>query len=108
MPEKNNQVTAEQKAWAAVSYLFILSIVALAARKKDDFIRGHANQGLFLLVLSLIFALVPLIGWLLNFLVFLAMLVGIIKSLQGQKWVLPIAGDWPKKMGDWLIETIKL
>ncbi|MEK7653610.1 MAG: hypothetical protein AAB358_03975 [Patescibacteria group bacterium] len=107
MPEKQS-ITQEQKIWGAVSYIWFLSIVALAARKEDDFIRWHANQGLLLFIISLILMLIPPFGWFINILVVIAVIVGIIKALTGEKWELPILSGTAQKLGDWLVKMIKL
>lgn len=98
----------ESKVWGAVAYLWILSLVALAARKNNDFIRFHANQGVLLFVLSIIFMFIPVLGWMLNILVAIAAIMGIIKALQGEKWVLPGIGGMAKSLGDWIVKTLKI
>ncbi len=98
----------EKKIWAAVGYLWILSLVALASRKDNDFVRFHASQGALLFVISVVFWFIPGLGWLLNILVGIAAIIGIIKALQGEKWELPIVGKWAKSLGDWIIKTLKL
>ena len=98
----------EKKIWAAVGYLWILSLVALAARKDNDFVRFHASQGALLFLLSIAFMFIPVIGWLANILVGIAAIIGIIKALQGEKWELPIIGSWAKSLGEWVIKTLKL
>lgn len=100
-------ITSEEKIWAAASYLWIISVVALAARKKNEYVRFHANQGVLLFLLSLIFSIIPL-TWPLNILVAIAVVVGIVKALQGEQWQMPIIGDTAKKFGDWIIKTLKL
>lgn len=108
MAETKKIDIGEKKIWAAVSYLWILSLVALAARKNNDFVRFHANQGVLLFLLSVVFMLIPGLGWLLNIVVGVAAIVGIIKALQGEKWELPFIGGWAKGLGDWIIKTLKL
>src|SRR3989338_1032727 len=98
----------EKKIWAAVGYLWILSLVALAVRKDNDFVRFHASQGSLLFVLSVILWFIPILGWLLNIVVFVAVIVGIIKALQGERWELPLLGSMAKHFGDWLIKALKL
>ncbi len=102
------KITQEQKIWGAVSYLWILSLVALAARKDDEFIRFHANQGAFLFVVSLVLMFVPFIGWMINILLTLVAIVAFLNALQGQKWELPLVGKMPKQLGDWIIKTMKI
>jgi len=98
----------EKKIWAAVGYLWILSLVVLAARKENEFVRFHASQGALLFVISVVFMFIPVLGWMLNLLVGIAAIVGIIKALQGEKWELPIVGAWAKGLGDWVVKTLKL
>ncbi len=102
---KSKQSPSEEKIWAAVSYLWILSLVA---RKNNPFVRFHASQGALLFALSIIFMLIPGIGWLLNILIGIAAIIGIIKALQGEKWEIPVVGQFAIKFADWLVKTLKL
>ena len=103
--KKNN---SEEKIWGAVGYLWILSLVALAARKDNEYVRFHASQGALLALLSVVFMFIPVLGWLANILVAVLAIVGIIKSLQGERWELPIVGSLAQNFGNWIIKTIKL
>jgi len=103
--EKNS---TEGRVWAAISYLWILSLVALAARKDDEFIRFHANQGVFLFAVSLVMFFIPILGWMINIIIMIASIVAIVKALKGETWELPLVGDIAQKFGDWIVETIKL
>ncbi len=105
---ETKKVSAEEKVWGAIAYIWILSLVALAARKNNDFVRFHANQGLLLFVASIIFWFIPILGWLLNLLIGVMAIVGIVKALQGKKWELPVAADLADKFGNWLVKTVKL
>ncbi|HLC89926.1 MAG TPA: hypothetical protein VJG65_03120 [Patescibacteria group bacterium] len=107
MPEQKVNLS-EKRVWAAAGYLWILSLVVLAARKDNDFVRFHASQGSLLFVISVVLWFIPMLGWLLNIIVMIAAIVGIIKALQGEKWELPILGGAAKSFGDWLIKTLKL
>ena len=99
---------AEKKVWAAAGYLWVLSLVVLAARKDNEFVRFHASQGVLLFVISVILWFIPVLGWLLNIVVAVAAIVGIIKALQGEKWELPVVGSWAKLLGNWVVKTLKL
>jgi uncharacterized membrane protein len=101
-------INTEEKIWAAVSYLWVLSLVVLAARKKNDFIRFHANQGALMFILSLIFFFIPVLGWLANLLLAIAGIIGIIRALQGEQWEVPVIGGFAKNFGDWIVKTLKL
>ena len=108
MAEQNQVTKQEAKIWAAVSYLWILSLVVLAARKNNEYVRFHANQGVLLFVLSVIFMLIPGLGWLLNIVIGIIAIVGIIKAWKGEKWSLPVVGGMAKSFGDWIIKTLKI
>lgn len=99
---------SEKKVWAAVGYLWILSLVVLAARKDNDFVRFHASQGVLLFLASIVFMLTGPFAIILNLIVGVAAIVGIIKALQGERWELPVIGNWAKGLGDWIIKTLKL
>jgi fumarate reductase subunit D len=98
----------EQKIWAAASYLWILSLVVLAARKNNEFIRFHANQGVILFIISLLALLTGPLMFIINIFVVIAAVAGIIKAIQGEKWQLPLLGGIAKSVGDWLIKTLKI
>src|SRR3989344_5026105 len=100
-----NRMNSEDKVWGAIGYLWILSLVALAARKQNDFVRFHASQGALLFAISVVLMLIPGLGWLLNLLVAIAAVVGIIKALQGERWPVPLIGGLAKSFGDWIIKT---
>ncbi|HNP75472.1 MAG TPA: hypothetical protein PKL09_03905 [bacterium] len=100
--------SVEEKIWGASSYLWVLSLVVLAARKNNNFVRFHANQGLLLFALSIPFIFIPLVGWFVNLLIAVACIAGIIKSLQGEKWELPLLAETAKTFGNWVAKTIKL
>jgi len=102
------ELTQEQKAWGAVGYIWILSLLALSARKDDEYIRFHANQGALLFVISIPLVFIPVVGWMINVVIGVLCIIGIIKALTGEKWPLPILSDTAVKFGDWVIKTIKL
>jgi uncharacterized membrane protein len=100
--------STEDRVWAAASYLWVISLVALAARKDNDFVRFHANQGALLFVVSLVLMFIPGIGWLLNVILGVLAIIGIIKAIQGVRWPLPVGADLAKRFGDWIMATLKL
>ena len=100
--------SSDQKLWAVAGYLWILSLAVLAAKKDDAYIRFHANQGALLFLLWVIFLIVPVLGWLLQILLFVAAIIGIVKAFQGERWELPVLGPYAVKLGDWLIKTLKV
>ena len=104
---QTKKITQEEKIWSALSYVWVLSLVALAARKNNEYIRFHANQGFMLFILSL-FIWFPVLGWLLGIIVMVLSIIGILKALKGEEWPLPVLSSSAIKSGEWLIKIIKL
>lgn len=102
------KISIEDKVWGAVSYLWILSLVALAARKDNDFVRFHASQGILLFIISLVMMVIPVVGVIINIIIAIFCIVAIIKSLKGEKWSMPVIGGAAKGFGDWVVRTLKL
>lgn len=100
MPD--NETIVEGRIYAVLSYLFILSLVAVALGRGKDFSSFHIKQGLLLFILevaSLALGAVPRIGsylfaatW-----VVLACLsvIGCLSAWSGKCWSLPFPlGRW--------------
>ncbi len=85
--------TSDRNLMAALSYVWILSIVMLAIRGKDAFIKFHAKQALVLFVIS-IFSWIPVIGWIVGILALVGMILGFINAWQGKEYRVPFVADW--------------
>ncbi|MBI2984836.1 MAG: hypothetical protein HYY50_04400 [Candidatus Kerfeldbacteria bacterium] len=81
--------TSDQNLLAALSYAWIVSLVMLLARPKDDFVKFHAKQGLVLLIAHLVW-IIPILGWILGFLVWVAMIVGFLNAWRGRRYEIPL------------------
>ncbi len=91
----------------AVAYLlgFVTGIVLLLVEKQSKFVRFHAMQstiffgGLFVVNIALGF--IPLLGWLVGFLLSIAAFVMWImlmwKAFQGEMYKLPYVGEMAEK-----------
>jgi uncharacterized membrane protein len=85
---------------AIISYLGILVIVPLLTDAKNDpFVKFHIKQGLVLLIgffIAGFIAAVPVLGWILSPLLWLAclvlMIVGIMNAAAGKQTELPVIG----------------
>ncbi|MFZ3382948.1 MAG: DUF4870 domain-containing protein [Candidatus Methanoperedens sp.] len=84
---------------------FITGILFLVLEKDNKFVRFHAMQSIVIsvvfIVISVIIGMIPIIGWVLSPLIGL---VGLIlwlllmfKAYKGEKYKLPIAGDFAEK-----------
>ena len=90
---------------AAVSYLWILSIIILVVKKDSDYVKFHARQGCVLFAASVVlwiagfalFFLWPII-WLVDLVIFVAVVVGFIQALGGKRYKLPLVGDLAEKI----------
>jgi uncharacterized membrane protein len=99
VPAKND--VEENKAIAALSYFWIVSVVVLFAKKDSPFAQFHAKQGLVLFLSSFVLwfvgSFVPFIGWV-NLIVLLCAVRGIISALQGKRQRIPGVADIVEKL----------
>lgn len=97
---------------AILAYLFFFVPLLVGAHKTSPFVRFHTNQGTVLFIcgviygvaypiLSIILALIPIIGWIIIFLLGLAgimflvwLIMGIVNASQGQLKPLPFIGKF--------------
>lgn len=88
---------SDSKLMGALSYLWILSVVMLVIKKDDEFVKFHARQGLILFIISFV-GFIPVIGWIIDILVVIMVIVGFFKALSGEKWKMPLIGDIAAKI----------
>jgi uncharacterized membrane protein len=99
----------DNKAFAALSYIFILCFVPLLMARESKFAQYHAKQGLVLfiveaiiMVISNILIFIPVFGWLVIMIAYLLVVVlsiiGILKALEGSFWEMPVLGEYAKKL----------
>ena len=91
----------------ALCYLFgwVTGLIFLLIEKESKFVRFHAIQSIatyvVLFVIYLILWFIPIIGWIINIFVAIAMFILWIllmyKAYQGKKFKLPIVGDIAEK-----------
>jgi uncharacterized membrane protein len=94
---------------AIFAYLWILILIPfLTDSKNDPFVKYHLKQGLALIIFELIgwvagwfLVFIPVLGWLIMMLWWLASLVlaivGIVNVLNGHEKELPVIGQYGKK-----------
>jgi uncharacterized membrane protein len=109
MPKADAKEIEEGKMFAAVGYLGILFLIPLLAAKENKFAQYHAKQGMLLfivgivvLIVSAVFLFVPCLGWAIALILCLGWLalaiMGIVKSLQGEYWKMPVLGGWAEQL----------
>jgi len=101
----NKEKETNDSVFAVISYLWILCLVPIILKKESEFVKFHARQGLMLFILELgfgIISILPLIGDFISLLGTLICgifsLVCIVQVLMGNKWEVPIIGEWAKKI----------
>lgn len=82
----------QNKDIAALSYLWLLSIVIQRNRRDSPFVQYHARQGIWLFLLSIPIWLVPGVGQYLSFFTLAGMIIGFINAVQGHYADVPFVG----------------
>lgn len=105
---------AENKDLAALSYVWILSLVIYFSKHNSPFVRFHAKQGLLLFAFSLLFAMIPGLSTILLLVILAFSVLGFLNAAQGLKKDLPLIGaiaraDVPALAQSWknLLHSIK-
>jgi uncharacterized membrane protein len=100
MVEKEKSSTGlEENVAGFLCYIlgFVSGIVFLVVEKESSFVKFHARQStvtfLILLVISLVFGWIPVIGFLVLIAILVLWLFLMIKALQGERYLLPIVGQ---------------
>lgn len=86
---------------AALSYLGPLCFVPLFLKRDSAFAQSHAQQGLILFVAEVIGMFLywfPLLGQLLFLSFIIASAYGIMITLKGEEWEIPIIGKYAGKL----------
>ena len=95
----------ENKAISVLSYIGILVLIPLLAKKDSRYAQFHAKQGLVIfiaqIILSVIF-IIPFLGWIIWLIGWIILVIlsimGIINALGGKMKELPITGQYADKI----------
>lgn len=92
---------ADNKVMAALSYVGLLFLIPLLAKKDSKFAQEHAKQGLVLCIAYIalmVIGVVPILGWIISFFGSLALLVidviALVKCIQGEFYEIPMIGKY--------------
>lgn len=103
---KSNPIGAleqDVKILSAIGYIGLLFLVPYLVKPKDKFAVFHANQGLLLLiatvVINVIGSIIPVIGWFIilplgGIFTLMLFILGIISALKGEEKRLPLIGNF--------------
>ena len=104
-PTFDQKDVEENKLIACLSYIGILCLVPLLAKKDSKYAQEHGKQGLVLLiafVVVMVVGWIPILGWLVGFfgsLILLVLgLIALIKCLMGEFWEIPVIGQYRNKI----------
>jgi uncharacterized membrane protein len=100
-PKAENKDVEENRAITFLSYLGILFLVPLLAKKESKFAQFHAKQGLVLTIGWFIGSFTIWIlglGILINLVVLVLSIIGLVNVNEGKMKSLPIVGDIAKKI----------
>lgn len=104
-PSFDAKDVSENKIIACLSYIGILVLIPLLAKKDSKFAQEHAKQGLVLLlafVALFVIGIIPILGWLIaffgNIVLLVIALVAFIKCLMGEFWEIPVLGQYRHKL----------
>ena len=103
MPELyfDPQDVADNRIVSAVAYWWILFFLPLVVNPQSHYGRFHANQGLILLITSLLCSasiMIPIAGILIagigNLICFILQIIGTVNALSGRGKRLPLIGEY--------------
>lgn len=93
---ENQEFTPEDiqknKDVAALSYLWLFSIIVLLSRRDSPFVRLHAKQGTVLFILSLVLWPFPILHYG-EFLLLALMVLGFIEAVTGNPYEIPVIAN---------------
>ncbi len=103
MSEGKSGLGLPNNTTAALTYVlgWLTGIVFLLIEKDNSFVRFHAMQSIITFGIITLLSFVPVIGWMLSPILmiigFVLWLVLIFKAYQGEKFKLPVIGDFAEK-----------
>ena len=92
----------ENKTMAIVACIPIVGLILLFTEKNDQFVRYMGAQYTILAVAQIVISIIPVLGWALASLVsavaLVLIIIGIIKTSQGERFDIPLISEWALKL----------
>ena len=101
IPHVDKKDIEDNKIIACLSYLSLLFLIPLLAKRESRYCQEHAKQGLIVFVASLIGGLVfwvPVVGWIIYLVFWAAVIIAFVKCLMGEFWEVPLIGQLRHKI----------
>lgn len=86
----------DNKVLACLSYVGILFLIPMLAKKDSKYCQENAKQGVVMFIAALLGA-IPFIGWIWLIVVLVVDIMAIVHTLQGKFWRIPGAYDLSRK-----------
>ena len=117
-PPQPTSTGLDQNVAGLLSYLFapISGVIFFVLEKENRFVRFHAMQSIIFgaasfafwmayTLLSMVFAFIPILGWIVTSLLGIAAGLGffavwvilMVKAFQGEEWELPVLGKYARQ-----------
>ena len=99
--ESNKSDVKDNTYVAALSYLGPLCFIPLFLKRDSAFAQSHAQQGLVLFIAEIAGMFVywfPFLGQLLFLAFIIASAYGIMTTLKGEEWEIPVIGKYASKL----------
>jgi uncharacterized membrane protein len=89
----------ENKVMAILACFPIIGLILLFVEKNDQFVRYMGAQFAILGVVSMVVAVIPVIGWLLaGPVMWILIIVGMVKASKGERFDVPMVSEWALKL----------
>ena len=88
---------ADNKLMGILCYLSILWLIPYLTTKDSPFVRFHLNQGLLVLIIGIVGAVLqclPVVGWVVSVAAFALAIIGIVNVVNGKVQELPLIGTF--------------
>jgi uncharacterized membrane protein len=94
-------VREQDKIQLVLAWLPLVCLIPLLTVKDSEFVKWNAKQGLVLTVVIPLLCMIPVVGWILacplNLAWLVIMILGITKSLKGERFPIPLVSDLASK-----------
>lgn len=88
-------VSGKEKAFAILAYVGFLWFLGMLPTnvRESEYLKNHVNNGMVLFICEMILACVPFVGWVVEVVAIVFMVMGIVKAATNNKWQVPIVGE---------------
>ena len=87
------------KVMAILACIPLIGLILFFVEKEDKFVRYMGAQFVILGVVSIVLAVIPVIGWLLaGPVMWVLIIVGMVKASKGERFDLPVVSEWALKL----------